>query len=122
MPEEADHPITRRDLMDFAEEFDQRLAPRLQAMEDRLESRLMNRLDGRIDALEQRMLERVAELVRETETRLLRAFHDYATAIDGRLRRLEVSDSGTTDRLAVIERRLLRVERRLDLGPDEGRS
>lgn len=68
-----------------------------------------------LEAMESRMdpkLEALVKLMRDVETTLLTAFRDYATGIDGRVKRLEGADASVTERLAALESRVLRLETR----------
>ena len=55
------------------------------------------------------------EAIRDTETKLLRAFYDFADSNQKRL--AERTGLVVFDRLATIERRLIEVEKRLNLPP-----
>ena len=63
--------------------------------------------------LESRIIEleaRIMEAMRDIETKLLTAFHGYASAQVAELRRLDFSDRTILDRLAALESRVLNLE------------
>lgn len=57
------------------------------------------------------------EVMRDTETKLLRAFYNFAESNQKRLSEVERTDLGILDRLATIERRVTEVEKRLNTPP-----
>lgn len=61
--------------------------------------------------------EALREQISGTETKLLRAFYDFAKANQHRVSELEGSDATLTRRIGSIEGRLLEVERRLNMPP-----
>ena len=67
------------------------------------------------------ILEDVQEMVRDSQTEILKAFHPYQAGQEIRLRTLEVklsnTDSGVTERMAILEHRLAEIERKLLMNP-----
>ena len=84
----------------------------LQALKADLEN-LGVRIDGRFHGFEHR----VEELIKESETRLLRAFYDFAESNQKRLTEAERGGAGLTERLGIVERRVTEIEKRLHLPP-----
>ena len=74
---------------------------------------LESRVDGMFGAVEARLL----EAIHDSETRVLKAIYGYTETIsvrvDGGAKRIGELD----DRLAILERRLLDVEKRLNMPP-----
>jgi uncharacterized protein YceH (UPF0502 family) len=64
-------------------------------------------LEAALEQLFNRIIEHVDERIYDTETKLLRAFSEYATASDVRLRKVEANlgnlDTAATLRLAQLE-------------------
>ncbi len=84
-----------------------------------VESRLVERIDGvetqltqKMDGLEFRLGASMDEKLEGMETRLLTAFETWAVPINGRVRKLEVAEGVTEERLAIIEERLRALEKR----------
>ncbi len=61
--------------------------------------------------------EELLEAIHDTETRLLRAFYNFAETNQKRLAEVERTELVIVDRLATMERRLTEVEKRLNLPP-----
>jgi|HubBroStandDraft_1064217.scaffolds.fasta_scaffold36197_4 hypothetical protein len=59
----------------------------------------------------------LAQRISDRETRLLKAFYDFAESNQKRMTEIEVSQSALRNRLATIEDRLLQIEKRLNLPP-----
>lgn len=57
----------------------------------------------------------LAERISGSETRLLKAFYDFAQSNQKRMTEIEVNEAAIRSRLATIEDRLLQVEKRLNL-------
>ena len=57
------------------------------------------------------------EVIRDTETKLLRAFYNFAESNQKRLSEVERTDLGILERLGTIERRVTEVEKRLNMPP-----
>lgn len=94
----GDEPVTKRDLAE-------------------LETRLLDRVSGMIHDSETRLLDRVSEMIHDSETRLLRAIFNLTERYDKRTTALEKGDSLLVERLALIETRLLEIEKQLHLPP-----
>ena len=78
------------------------------------------RLDEKIELLRSEVnhgYRDIVERISDSETRLLKAFYDFAQSNQKRMSDLETSDSGMRSRLATIEDRLLEVEKRLNMPP-----
>ena len=61
--------------------------------------------------------EELLEAIHDTETKLLRAFYDFAETNQKRLAEAERTGLVIIDRLAIIERRVTEVEKRLNMPP-----
>ena len=79
---------------------------------DEVERRLVERIDGveprltqKMDSLEVNFNRNMDEKLGAMETRLLTAFEKWAVPMNGRVRKLEVSEGVTEERLAIIEKR-----------------
>jgi len=59
----------------------------------------------------------LAERISDGETRLLKAFYDFAQSNQKRMTEVEGNEAAIRSRLATIEDRLLQVEKRLNLPP-----
>jgi hypothetical protein len=59
----------------------------------------------------------ILERVSEGETRLLRAFYDFAQSNQKRMTEIEGNETAMRSRIATLEDRLLQVERRLNMPP-----
>ncbi len=59
----------------------------------------------------------LVERLSDTETRLLKAFCDFAQSNQKRMTELEGNEAAIRSRLATIEDRLLSVEKRLNMPP-----
>jgi len=74
-----------------------------------------------LSTLEKRLLESTQEMIRDAQTEILRAFLPYLESQGVRFRSLEVKtanvETGLTERMAVLERRLQEIEKRLLLRP-----
>ena len=90
-------PATKGDLANLEEKFDQKF--------DQLRAEMNH---GYAD---------LAERMHDSETRLLKAFYDFAQSNQRRMTEIETSESSMRSRLATIEDRLLQVEKRLNMPP-----
>ncbi|MEX2262681.1 MAG: hypothetical protein WD696_12065 [Bryobacteraceae bacterium] len=74
-------------------------------------------LETRFDAKLERLLERTQETIRDSQTEVLRGFERYAYGNEIRLRKMETGlstlDESSTRRLAMLEERILEVEKKL---------
>lgn len=66
-----------------------------------------------LQGLEDRLIERITD----SETRLLKAFYNFAESNNKRIAVLEGNEAAIRSRLSTIEDRLLEVERRLNMPP-----
>jgi predicted RNA-binding protein len=66
------------------------------------------------------ILEAVQEYVRDAQTEILKAFLPYQEGQNIRLRTLENVGTGISERIAVVERRLAEIEKKLLLHPPNG--
>ena len=57
------------------------------------------------------------EVFRDGETRLLKAFYNFAESNQKRLTENERESSGLKERMGVIERRVTEIEKRLNMPP-----
>lgn len=87
----------------------------------------MRRMDGQpvthaelVEALarqERKILEGVQEIVRDSQTEILKAFLPYNEGTNLRMRQLENAGGSIFERMAVLERRLQEIEKRLLMNP-----
>ena len=84
------------------------------------QERLLVSMQEQFAAAERRTQEQFAaaemhmrEYVESIETRLLTAFQQWAVPVNGRMRRIELGESGINERLITIEERILSLEKRL---------
>ena len=68
-----------------------------------------------LNALEQRITEAFQEAIHDAETKLLKAFYEYAESNRLRLVTIETEGTNLAKRLAIVEDKLLHIEKRLDL-------
>jgi hypothetical protein len=76
---------------------------------------LEQRLTGDLTALEQRLTEAFTEAFRDNETHLLKAFYGFTESVQARFKASEDDDANMKKRLAVIEQRLIELEKRLNM-------
>jgi hypothetical protein len=62
---------------------------------------------------------RVTEAIHDSETRLLKAFYMFAETNQKRLAEGETESAAIKGRLATVEQRLLEVEKRLNMPPQQ---
>jgi predicted nucleic acid-binding Zn-ribbon protein len=89
------------------------------AAEQRLDEKI-EQLDEKIEQLRSEVnhgYRDILERISDGETRLLKAFYDFAQSNQKRMSDLETSDSSIRSRLATLEDRLLQVEKRLNMPP-----
>ena len=65
----------------------------------------------------QEILDGVQELVRDVQTEILKAFLPHAENTSLRIRLIEATDTGFSERMAIMERRLLEIEKKPLLNP-----
>jgi hypothetical protein len=78
------------------------------------------RLDGKLDAIRGEMADmesRLRTAVEESETRILTAVYGYTETIGARLDASTRRFTGVEERLEIVERRVLDIEKRLNLPP-----
>ena len=75
------------------------------------------RLKGEMAQMRREILDGVQEMVRDAQTEILKAFLPFQEAQNIRLHTLEVklinTETGLSERMAVVERRLAEIEKRL---------
>ena len=74
---------------------------------------LEGRVDGKLAALEARLV----EAIHDSETRVLKAIYGYTETISTRIDGSSKKAGELDERIAILERRLLEVEKRLNLPP-----
>jgi hypothetical protein len=74
-----------------------------------------------LGATKREIIDAVRELVRDAQTEILKAFFPHQEATNIRIRAVETNlsnvDTGLSERMAVMERRLLEIEKKLLLNP-----
>jgi len=77
-------------------------------------------LQSRLDGLETRLKESISETVRDAQTEILRGFNAFQNSYSPRMRKMEADlsniDASTSQRLEVLEARMLEVEKKLIIG------
>ena len=94
----GDAPATRKDL-------------------DQLKKEILDGVQEVVQGSKREILEEVQEVVRDSQTEILKAFLPYQAGQDVRLRLMEVTGAGITERMAILERRLSEIEKKLLLNP-----
>jgi hypothetical protein len=91
-------------------ESESRTLSRVASMITESESRTLNRIEGRLDAIELRINERTAHAIEDSATKLLTAFHNWASPMDQRvrshaaaIRALDLEAESLGDRLTKLE-------------------
>jgi hypothetical protein len=79
-----------------------------------LEERLTSNTKADLSALE----ERLTETFRDMQTELLKAIYAIAETNQKRLTEAERDAAGLKERMAIMESRLIQVEKRLNMGPE----
>ena len=77
----------------------------------------MNALEQRIDQKSDALRDELIEVFRDGETRLLKAFYDFAESNQKRLQDSERDTAGVKERVGLIERRVTEIEKRLNMPP-----
>ena len=65
-------------------------------------------------ALEQRLTESLTEAIRNNETHILKAFYGFTESVQARFKAADDTEANLKKRLAVVEERLMEVEKRLN--------
>lgn len=134
MPEaNGDHPATRADVR----ALEAKMEGRLQKSEERMEGRIREseqRIETVIQAalaqikadftaglaqMKTELIESTQEFVRDSQTELLRGFEAFGGGFDIRMRKVQSDitnvDAGTDRRLLILERRMVEIEKRLQI-------
>jgi hypothetical protein len=113
----ADQPLTRADLLEvlavFKKELVDTIEGRLEATKKELGGQIQASLGGQIQALRDELI----EVARDNQTELLNAFIPYQEGANLRMHVLEQKDASVTARMAILERRLQQIEKKLLLEP-----
>ena len=127
---DLDSPATKRDL----EILQARLEGYVEGLVDKKIQEVdkkIQEVDKRIQELEARLIERheqlraevnhgysdLVERITDSETRLLKAFYNFAQSNSKRMTELEGNEAAIRSRIGTIEDRLMEVERRLNIPP-----
>jgi hypothetical protein len=110
--EDADRPATKRDLA----ALESKLTGQMAALDNKLTGQ-MAALDNKLTGQMTEMEDRITERIRDSQTEILKAFLPYQEGQNVRLRILENTDTGITERMAVLERRLQEIEKKLLMHP-----
>jgi predicted nucleic acid-binding Zn-ribbon protein len=104
-------PATKKDILDLEGRFDIKIA----GLDTKIDG-----LDTKIDGLETKLKDDMAELVRDAQTEILRGFVAFQNSNGPRMRKMEADlsniDAATSQRLEVLEQRMLEVEKKLIMG------
>jgi len=97
-------PATKEDLSDLEGRFDAKISG----------------LDGKIDGVQTRLRDEIGERVRDAQTEILRGFVAFQNSNMPRMRKMEADLSNinapTSQRLEVLEERVLEIEKKLIIG------
>jgi F0F1-type ATP synthase membrane subunit b/b' len=107
----------RQELQEVKQELKQDLREANQALEERLSQRIDNAKQDLRAELLQRMDEHAASLeesIRDSQTEMLKAFLPYQEA---QRVRINILESGLTERMNIMEHRLFEIEKKLLLNP-----
>ena len=96
-------------LVEHIDQATQGLRAEMQRSMDALRVEMLQRMDEHAASLE--------ESIRDSQTEMLKAFISYQEGQQIRMRGFESKDVEITERMAVLERRLQEIERRLLLNP-----
>ena len=105
-------PATKGDLQDLKLDLQHQLDAHKEDLQRQLSANkedLQRQLEAQKDEL--------VEAIRDSQTEVLRAFYSVAESNQKRLAANERDTAGLTDRLALLESRLLAVEKRLNMPP-----
>jgi hypothetical protein len=99
------------------------LRAELHAVEDRLINTIGSTIAQAFAQSQAQILEKTQEFVRDAQTELLRGFDAFSTAFHIRVRKLQADvsniDAASDQRLTLIERRMLEIEKRWQIPPPE---
>jgi chromosome segregation ATPase len=118
-------PATKSDIADLDEKIgrlDKKFDQKIDQLDKKIDEKT-NQLDQKIDQLRSEVNHGYRDLVErigDSETRLLRAFYDFAQSNQKRMMELEGNEAAIRSRLATVEDRLLQVEKRLNMPPQAG--
>ncbi len=104
-------PATKADVQEVKNDV-QAVKNDVQAVKNDLQA-VKNDLESGLQAVRDELL----EAIRDTETRLLKAFYDFADSNQKRLSATETLGALVVDRLGSIERRVTDIEKRLNTPP-----
>jgi len=76
---------------------------------------LREELKGDMGALERRLTEAFQEAIHDAETKLLKAFYEYAESNRLRIITVETATTTLSKRVEIVEGKLLAIEKKLDL-------
>jgi hypothetical protein len=107
--ENGDRPATKADLLALEQRLGQKLEQKLELFEQKFGAKLTNATN--------QLREELIEAMRDTETRLLKAFYDFAESNQRRLTDSEREAAGLKERMGIIERRVTDIEKRLNMPP-----
>jgi len=112
-----DQPVTRKELIEALAANKEETLQAVAAAK----TEILERVAEIVKASQIGVLEKVAEMVRDAQTELLRGFLGYQENTDLRIRTVEAKvsnvDTGLSQRVNHVERRLWEIEKKLLLNP-----
>ena len=106
--EDRNAPATKGDIADLEQKVEQKFEQARSETNQQIEQLRSEMNHGYRD---------IVERISDSETRLLRAFYDFATSNQKRMTEIEANEALMRSRLATIEDRILQVEKRLNMPP-----
>jgi hypothetical protein len=125
----AEHPVTRRELdealdvtkTELKADFKTELKAEMSVIKREILEAVQEMIRDSQTAVTKAISERTQEMIRDSQTEVLKAFFSYQEGADIRMRTTEVKlsnvDTGLSERVAVVERRLRQIEAKLLLNP-----
>jgi vacuolar-type H+-ATPase subunit H len=126
--ENAESPLTRQDLhqvkteiLDAVREVRTEILEKAQELVRDARTEILEKTQELVREARTEILEQTQELVRDAQTEILKAFLPYQETQNVRFQALEINLGNTTAnvtaRMAILERRLAEIEKRLLLNP-----
>ena len=72
-----------------------------------------------LEKLRAELLEELLEAIHDSETRLLKAFYGFTETVQTRFKDADRSEAGLKERMNILENRLLEVEKRINMPPQQ---
>jgi hypothetical protein len=72
-----------------------------------------------LEKLRAELVEQLLEAIHDSETRLLKAFYGFTETVQTRFKDADRSEAGLKERMNILETRLLEVEKRINMPPQQ---